>query len=541
MSCRCCGQQITVGPSPYYEKVSNEVIQNHESIIVKSCYPIGIRSADSWNVPAVDESISIKFLEIVDVVVGIYLFNPSYGYFKITGWNPETSTITIQNEDGFEDNVVPGTYVPESTLFVAVPKPCCEDDTSVFFPFLAQDFVAPNNGSSRTIQVTSTFGLIVNNYVRIGTGVYLLTAINSSNEVVIKNEGAGHTPASTVEALDGDGDYQYLLTSEAVSGCAGAVATSGKLVVCDAGVAKTLNGATLGHIPVLSNTTTDVFTLTTAGTASITDGAITAPKLASDSVTTAKILDANVTTAKLAPTSVTQAKLANDSVGTAQIIDLNVTTGKLAAKAVTNGKIGDGAVDNLQLADGAISENKLQFNSVSSAIIQTAAVITSRLADLAVTTAKLDDASVSTVKIIDESVTTAKIADLLNSTSFTPTFYGSPNIGIDAVAGRYWTFGPFVIAWFDLQVVATGTQVTSFDVVLPVAGKITDGSNIPWIGTVLATDNVNTDADLKGSTAFPIIHVSTGTDVLRVVFGPDVQATVGQQLYFQVMAIYPIR
>ena len=54
-------------------------------------------------------------------------------------------------------------------------------------------------------------------------------------------------------------------------------------------------------------------------TGEVTDGAITAAKLASDAVTTVKILDANVTAGKLA----------TDAVETAKIKDANVTIAKL--------------------------------------------------------------------------------------------------------------------------------------------------------------------------------------------------------------------
>lgn len=82
----------------------------------------------------------------------------------------------------------------------------------------------------------------------------------------------------------------------------------------------------------------------------LTDGSVTAAKLASNSVTTAKITDANVTTAKLADTSVTGAKLADGSVATAKLADVSVTDAKLANNSVTTAKVADTAITDAKLA-----------------------------------------------------------------------------------------------------------------------------------------------------------------------------------------------
>lgn len=81
------------------------------------------------------------------------------------------------------------------------------------------------------------------------------------------------------------------------------------------------------------------------GTANIQDGAVTAPKLASDSVETAKI----------AALAVTAAKLAADSVETA----------KIAALAVTNAKIAAGAVNSAKLDASTIQYAVVSVNAAS--------------------------------------------------------------------------------------------------------------------------------------------------------------------------------
>jgi hypothetical protein len=81
----------------------------------------------------------------------------------------------------------------------------------------------------------------------------------------------------------------------------------------------------------------------------ITDGIVTADKLASDSVTTAKIADNGVTTAKINADAVTDAKIADDVVGTEHLTAGEVDTTALGADAVTAAKIADDAISEEHL------------------------------------------------------------------------------------------------------------------------------------------------------------------------------------------------
>ena len=116
----------------------------------------------------------------------------------------------------------------------------------------------------------------------------------------------------------------------------------------------------------------------------ITDGIVTADKLASDSVTTAKIADNGVTTAKINADAVTDAKIADDVVGSEHLTAGEGDTTALGADAVTAAKI----------ADDAISEEHLD-----------ATVITG-MTELAATPADTDEFLISdagTLKRIDYS------------------------------------------------------------------------------------------------------------------------------------------
>ena len=87
----------------------------------------------------------------------------------------------------------------------------------------------------------------------------------------------------------------------------------------------------------------------------ITDGIVTADKLASDSVTTAKIADNGVTTAKINADAVTDAKIADDVVGTEHLTAGEVDTTALGADAVTEAKIADSAIESEHLNNNIIS------------------------------------------------------------------------------------------------------------------------------------------------------------------------------------------
>jgi len=81
----------------------------------------------------------------------------------------------------------------------------------------------------------------------------------------------------------------------------------------------------------------------------ITDGIVTADKLASDSVTTAKIADNGVTTAKINADAITDAKIADDVVGSEHLTAGEVDTTALGADAVTAAKIADDAISEEHL------------------------------------------------------------------------------------------------------------------------------------------------------------------------------------------------
>lgn len=238
--CITCGSPAA--PQPYYKTVSDETLQDHASVFNDTRYAAGVVVEDEFQIPAVDEDIQVCVKNLINVVIGSYLWHPSYGSLKIVYWDSCKKKIGLLNE-GLTGTAAPGSTVPECTAFVPSSRPCCADqDNFQLFPFLAENFEAPGVGISRTIQVTSTFGLVAGTNVRIGEGVYLLEQINSSLEIVITNEGAGQTPGDTVEARDSAGNLQYLITAIIVSGCSAPDVEVGRVLVCDGDDQRILSG-----------------------------------------------------------------------------------------------------------------------------------------------------------------------------------------------------------------------------------------------------------------------------------------------------------
>lgn len=252
MVCKGCGQGLPVsGQKPYYEEVSSETVQNHQSIFVDSQFAIGIQCSQRWTIPLEGHEVDVEFPQVVNVPVGAYLYHPLYGYFKISKWNPDTHVCGLTNE-AITGTAAPGTTVAAGTLFVATARPCCADDTSTLFPFVKEDFTPPLENFSTTIKVTSSFGLRAGEPVRIAEGVYRLTKIVSSLLLEIKNEGIG--ASQPVIAKDSEGNYQHLVVIENASGCYSSEPSSeGRILVCDGLNQRLLSGVEYGQVPVLDD------------------------------------------------------------------------------------------------------------------------------------------------------------------------------------------------------------------------------------------------------------------------------------------------
>lgn len=79
-------------------------------------------SDNSWNVPACDSEAVISFPGLTSILIGTYLYNPTYGQFLVNGFNSINGEVTVENTC-LPDNAAPGTIVPSGTEFVFSTSP----------------------------------------------------------------------------------------------------------------------------------------------------------------------------------------------------------------------------------------------------------------------------------------------------------------------------------------------------------------------------------------------------------------------------------
>lgn len=72
---------------------------------------------NSWNVPACSNSAVLSVPGLTTALIGSYVWNPTYGWFRITGFDSVNGQLTVLNEC-LAQNAAPGTVVPAETLFV---------------------------------------------------------------------------------------------------------------------------------------------------------------------------------------------------------------------------------------------------------------------------------------------------------------------------------------------------------------------------------------------------------------------------------------
>jgi hypothetical protein len=149
-----------------------------------------------------------------------------------------------------------------------------------------------------------------------------------------------------------------------------------------------------------------------APTAGIGDLQVTTGKLAANAVTTAKVDAAGLAAAALATDSVITAKIQDLAVTTGKLAALSVTTAKIAADAVTADELASNAVVTASIVDANVTESKLATGAVTEAKIGAAAVTVTKVADGSLTYAKLNlaDGSVPGAKIASASVTSSQMA-----------------------------------------------------------------------------------------------------------------------------------
>lgn len=419
MNCRPCNPNITAGPKPFYEEVKDTVVQDHATVIKQNSYAVGVLICDSWVVPEKNKDLAITLSGVVFLPIGAYLWNRQYGYYLITHWNPETGQVSIQNEE-FAGNAAVGSFVRANTPFLVAPTPDIQASESTFFPYVAENFIAPPVDGTITVDVTSIFGLVVGDYVRMDTKLYKLQSIQSTKRITLLNEGGGFVSGTEVEAFNNEGEYQYFLVREVTAVCAGGDnTTEGRLIICDGGSQKILVGDTVGQVPILTDPASgtvefgvlppDTIPPGLIGTTELADNAVTNPKLADNSVGTAEIQNNAVTTAKIPDGAITTNKIPSNAVVTSLIADNNVTTAKIPDNAVTGPKIPSNAIGTAHIQNNAITTVKIPDANITTAKIANANIVNAHLVDDIVNSRVIGDLQVLGAHVANGAITESKI------------------------------------------------------------------------------------------------------------------------------------
>jgi len=256
---QCCTPVLPCTPTPFFAQSPTCQENNIQNIIYEQ-FRAELTVSNSWNIPDCGGSAILSVSGLRGVLIGSYLWNGSFGYFQVIGFNAATNQVTIQNNCN-DGNAVVGTQIPACSEFVVTDPPSSSGGTTpTLFPFVAIDFTAPAVSTCLDITVTTVNGLAVGKNVQIGSGIYRLNSIPSSTIINICNDGSGITPGTSVIAQNSQGQFQYPVVLIDTNPCTNTGAVTGVLLICDGGVAKPLTGTTLGSIPVLTDADTGAVT-----------------------------------------------------------------------------------------------------------------------------------------------------------------------------------------------------------------------------------------------------------------------------------------
>lgn len=74
-------------------------------------------ATNSFNIPAIGSNAVLNVANLKQLVVGTYIYNPTYGYLRIVSFDATLAQITVTN-DGTYGNAAPGAIVPAATPFL---------------------------------------------------------------------------------------------------------------------------------------------------------------------------------------------------------------------------------------------------------------------------------------------------------------------------------------------------------------------------------------------------------------------------------------
>lgn len=107
---------------PFYVHRCPDLQEDNARHIILHQYVACLRISNEWAVPTDPESTWLDIPAVVDVLPGVCLFNPAYGYFRIASFDKQAQKVLVQRVPSTL-TASPGTVVPGCTKFILTPEP----------------------------------------------------------------------------------------------------------------------------------------------------------------------------------------------------------------------------------------------------------------------------------------------------------------------------------------------------------------------------------------------------------------------------------
>ncbi len=115
--CGCKGNSCScnVVPIPYYEDPCFQENQCQGTQVVVQYTPV-IKISNNWAVPEVDTIIQLNVPGVTDMLIGSYLWNPTYGNYEVVSFDVNNQTVKVTK--AVDNEVEAGVIVPSCTRFI---------------------------------------------------------------------------------------------------------------------------------------------------------------------------------------------------------------------------------------------------------------------------------------------------------------------------------------------------------------------------------------------------------------------------------------
>lgn len=117
-----CSQDCGCSTSTPYYANPQSCQESHKQVLIQNQYVTGVTTSSSFVMPACQAEAVAIFPGLQLINIGVYLWNPTYGYLKVTEFDYQNSSIRLLNECQI-GNIAAGTVIPSCTVFTVVDTP----------------------------------------------------------------------------------------------------------------------------------------------------------------------------------------------------------------------------------------------------------------------------------------------------------------------------------------------------------------------------------------------------------------------------------